>query len=167
MHTTALPLLLVAVLSGAFAQDTRPQQRIQTATRLVSEFSGLETQLLRTLQQHNSAALGKVLSEDFAVWTPAPPGAPTPREDWTAEALATNLQSFRVRQMAVQMVGQAAVVNFVLDCKSQANGKDTSGQFFVVDIWNPVGTQWQLATRYLSKVSSQPQTSDLKPSGKR
>ncbi len=159
-------LLLVLLPVLGFAQNSAPQ-RIVTTTRLVAQFSELEAQLLRAVQQHDSAALDGLLGVDFAVWTPAPSGAPIPREDWTANALRTSIQFFRVRQMAVQMARDTAVVNFVLDERSKANGKDTSGQFFVVDLWNPKDNGWQLATRYLAKVSSQPQTAPTKPTGKR
>ena len=94
------------------------------------------------------------MSEDFELWTPAPPGDPVPREDWIHIVLtAFTLQSFQIRQMAVRTVGDTAVVSFVQTERAICTGRDCSGSSFVVDLWQQDKDAAQLLVRYQSKLS--------------
>ncbi len=152
----ALAAALLQVPSPAFAQPKEPGgRRIVTTTRQVSKFSDLEEQLTRAIQHKDEVRLGKLVSEDFELWTPAPPGDPVPREDWIHIVLtALTLQSFQIRQMAVRTVGDTAVVSFVQTERAICTGRDCSGSSFVVDLWQQQGKDAaQLLVRYQSKLS--------------
>jgi Domain of unknown function (DUF4440) len=149
-----IAVILVLTSSASFAQ--RPG-RILTPTRFVTIFSNLENQLTDALVANNSAAAAGLLAEDFSQWTPQPPGSPVPREEWLKSA-GKGLANFRIRQMSAKDLGDHVAVSFVLTTGAKA--------FFIVDIWQKAGTDWQLATRYLSPVDPAPFRGDIRPTGK-
>ena len=74
------------------------------------------------------------------------------REDWLHNALATfTLRSFRVRQMAVRMIGETAVGSFVEDQQAICGARDCSGSHFIVDLWQPHNGAVQLFVPYDSE----------------
>ncbi len=171
MRRTTISLALFAALlqvpSFALGQAREPAgRRIVTTTRLVARFSELEQQLTNAMRHKDEAELSKLLSEDFEQWTPAPPGDPLPREDWIHNALtAFTIQSFQLRQMAVRMVGETAVVSFVLSQKAVCDGRECGGDSFIVDLWQEHKNAPQLLVRYASDIKTLPQ-SPPKPTGK-
>src|SRR5450759_3769308 len=148
---------LAIILLAATVGSAQTPGRIQTPTRLVTIFSNLENQLTDALVANNSAAAAGLLTEDFSQWTPQPPGSPVPREEWLKSA-GKGLADFRIRQMSAKDLGDHVAVSFVLTTGAKA--------FFIVDIWQKAGTDWQLATRYLSPVDPAPFRGDIRPTGK-
>lgn len=146
----------------------RPAKRIVTRTRLVAIFSDLENQLFKSLQDKNDQEVGALLSEEFQLWTPAPPGDPVPREDWQKQALAENLKAYRIRQMAARSIDENSVlVHFVLSRTLQRAGKPAPSEYFVVDLWQKNGEKWQLSDRYASPLpASRSKPEAVRPSGK-
>jgi hypothetical protein len=142
--------------------------RIGTTTRLVAQFSGLEQRLNRAIQHSDEATLNKLLAEEFQQWTPAPPGDPMPREEWLRKVLTGfTLRSLQLRQMAVQMVGETAVVSFVQSQRAVCDGRDCSGSSFIVDLWQPHDGAPRLLVRYDSqRLARQPPPSLRVPTGK-
>src|SRR3954451_25092804 len=132
------PFLLITI-SSASAQAPR---RIQTATRFVTIFTNLENQLWDALVRNDAASAARMLTDDFAQWSPEPPGAPTPRDEFFKPD-RKDMANFRVRQMSAKDLGDAVVVNYILT-------SDLPRAFFIVDVWKKSGTEWQLASRYLS-----------------
>lgn len=162
--------MIVCATCPASAQvaESRPG-RIATTTRLVKEFSELEQNLNTAIQRRDGATLNKLLSEDFEQWTPAPPGDPVAREQWMQGALDRGfaLRSFEIRQMAVQMVNETAVVSFVQACSAICNGRDCSSNAFIVDLWQRQNGNPQLLVRYRCEISPREAgPSAPKPTGK-
>jgi ketosteroid isomerase-like protein len=166
-------LVWFAVSLGASAQEHHQGQRIVTRTRLQVLFSDLEDQWLKAIQQKDAPSLDRLLSEDFQVWTPTPPGSPMPREDWQTAAFGRKLRSFEYHQLAVRSASpEIAIASFVLTETFDQAGKSVSEDHFVVDVWakNGEGDNWRCTDRYWWKVSgaSHPAGSKpgVKPSGK-
>jgi len=163
-------LLQFLILMSAFVSSTAQEPvkpplapKIFTATRQVTLFSGLEKQLLTGIQKKDQAAVKALLSDDFEIWMPN--GDALAAEDWLPIVLGKfNLKSFRISQMAVRDFGDTAVVKFMRSQKADFQGKDDSGEYFVIDVWRKSGDSWQLSDRYVSKISSA--ASAPKPSGK-
>ena len=147
-------LTLLLTSSLAFAQAPA---RIQTPTRFVTIFSNLENQLMDALVRNDRAGAARMLTDDFAQWTPLPAEPPTPREEWLKPD-RRDMANFRIRNMAVKDLGDHAAVSFVLTSGSKA--------WFIVDIWKKSGADWHLATRYLAAVDSAPFRGDVRPTGK-
>ena len=172
--------LFVLVVFGLGGRGTAAQQntpgpgknpgRIQITTRLVALFSELETRGFEAVKHKDQAALNQLLAEEFQVWTPSSAG-PVSREDWQREAFSGDLQSFRLRQMAVRSLsGEIAVASFVLNESAQAGGKLEPREFFVVDVWTKVNDHWVCMDRYVAPAATVPKgksaAQDLRPSGK-
>lgn len=168
MRSVLLLLITANVTVSAYSQTTKPG-RIVTTTRLVAIFSQLESNLEKAVQKKDQTAFHQFLSDEFEVWTPAPPGQPIPGEDWWKQAAAKPPQSFRMRQMAVRsLADDISVASFVLSERvnqSTAQTRDT----FIVDVWKQSGDKWQLTDRYAAPIAprrpSAPGT-DKRPTGK-
>lgn len=132
--------------------------RIQTPTRQVTIFTNLENQLWDALVRNDAAAAGRMLTDDFAQWSPEPPGAPTTREEWFKPD-RRDMANFRVRQMSAKDLGDHVVVNYIL-------ASDLPRAFFIVDVWKKSGGDWLLDCRYLSAVDASPYRGSARPSGK-
>lgn len=139
-----------------------------TATKQVTLFTGLEKQMLQAVQAKDRAGLESILADEFEI---AMPNAdPLAGADWVDSVMSKDfiLKSFVIRQVSVADLGDAAVVKFDRIQQATFQGKNESGEFFVVDLWKKTGDSWKLANRYVAKVSAVPATPKLepKPSGK-
>ena len=166
-------LLSVLIAVSVFASAQEPVKpkltpSIMTATRQVTLFTGLEKQMLQAVQKKDRAGLEAMLTDEFEI---AMPNAdPLAGADWVDSVMSRDfsLKSVAIRQMSVADLGDAAVVKFDRIQQATFQGKNESGEFFVVDLWKKSGDSWKLANRYVAKVSAIPATSKLepKPSGK-
>ena len=155
---TVVVLLCVLWLPG-WSQDQGKGHAVASEPRLQVFFSKLETQWFNAIQDRDPAALNLVVSDDFHVWTPAPPGNPISREQWLAGIFGRRLLSFRIRQLAVREVSSnIAVVSFVQTETYQQSATPQTEDHFVVDIWINSGTgdNWRCTERYFSEVRSSP-----------
>ena len=164
---TTLPYfsILIFALSATAQEPVKPPiaPKIMTSTRQVTLFTGLEKQLLAGVQKKDESTLKELLADDFEIWMPN--GDAIASEDWLPSILGKfNLKSFRISQMSVRDFGDTAVVKFMRSQKADFQGKDDSGEYFVVDVWRKAGDSWKLSDRYVSKVSTVPSTP--KPTGK-
>jgi ketosteroid isomerase-like protein len=161
MKSTIL-LLLLALSLNIFAQS--PGRTI-TPTRQVAQFSELENQWMDAIQHKDQSVLDHLLTDDFEILTPLA-GNPVARDEFI-EAVTGNLklESYRISQMTVHDFGDTVVVNFLMNAKGQFRGRDSSGQYFFVDVWRRNGNTWQPAVRYLSK-SGAGSVTQPRPSGK-
>ena len=151
----ALAIALLAALLSTPAAAQRPapgRPPIVTTTRLIAVFSGLEHQLLAAAQQKNAEAAQRLLSDEFALWTPQPPGNPMPAEDWLPSLKQKQISSFRTRQMAVQSLDQSAAVSFVLTETVGTGANARNQNYWIVDLWRSEEGQWKLLARYQSEV---------------
>jgi hypothetical protein len=150
--------LLVLLCTNALIHSPQGQQkghRVVTSARLQIFFSELETQWLKAVQDKNPAALNRVVSDDFHLWTAE---NPVSRAEWFSGVFGRNLQSFQLRQLAVRQVSpEIAVVSFV-QTETYQSATPQNANHFVVDIWINSGTgdNWRCTDRYFSEVSAIP-----------
>ena len=164
-------LVLITITVFAAAQEPfhpKLTPRIITATKQVTLFTELETQLLQAVQKKDQAALEGMLGEDFEI--AMPDADPLAGEDWVDAVMAKDfsLKSFFIRQMSVADQGDSAVVKYQRVQQASWKGMNESGEFFVVDLWKKNGDVWQLANRYVAKVRALPPEPRIqpKPTGK-
>ncbi|HWX53086.1 MAG TPA: nuclear transport factor 2 family protein [Verrucomicrobiae bacterium] len=162
--------LLAAAIPAAAQEPVQPglTPRISTATRQVTVFTALEKQLLQAVQKKDQAGLSSLLADDFTIESPN--ADPIAGEDWVPQVMTPNykLKSFIIRQMSVADLGDAAVVKFDRIQQTTSNGKDVSGEYFVVDLWRKDGDSWKLANRYVARLAAAlpPSKHQPKPTGK-
>jgi ketosteroid isomerase-like protein len=164
-------LVLIVVSAVAAAQEPlKPKvtPRIGSATRQVTMFSALELQLLQAIQKKDKAGLEALLTDDLSIAMPE--ADELAGDEWVDSVMdkAFSLKSFAIRHMNVADLGDSAVVKFERQQQATLNGKNESGQFFVVDLWKKSGDSWKLANRYVAKIGDIPATTKIepKPSGK-
>lgn len=162
---------LIAICMLAAAQEpVKPKltPTITTATKQVTLFTKLESQLLQAVQRKDQAALEEMLGDDFEI--AMPDADPLAGEDWVDAVIAKDfsLKSFFIRQMSVADQGDSAVVKYQRVQQASWKGVNESGEFFVVDLWKKNGDVWQLANRYVAKVRALPLEPRIqpKPTGK-
>jgi ketosteroid isomerase-like protein len=164
-------LLALSLAPAVTAQEpVKPAltPRIITATRQVSIFSDLERQLLLAVQKKDEKALDALLADDCSI--EMPDADSLSGEDWTASVLDKSfaLKSFQVRQVSAIEQGDVVVVKFDRVQQATLEGKDASGEFFVVDLWKKAGGSWKLSNRYVAKVGPVPPPAKTvpRPTGK-
>jgi Domain of unknown function (DUF4440) len=162
--------IILAAAALSVAQEpshTKVNSRIMTATRQVTLFTGLETQLLRAIHKKDQAALNGLLADDFFIEMPG--AEAIAGEDWVAQVMGKDfsLKLFVIREMSVADLGDSAVVKFGRIQQAAFKNKDQSGEFFVVDVWKRSGDSWKLSNRYVSKVGPVPaRARSPRPTGK-
>jgi ketosteroid isomerase-like protein len=166
MKAVLIAMLLCAV--GAVAQDQPPTGgqpsggRIETATRGVVRYKGLENAIIQAEQNKDAEALKRFIADDFEVRS-AEQNEPIPREVWEQQAESASLNWFQIRNVAVHEFGDTAIVSFLLDRRGMANGKAVAPTVFVVDVWRQ--REGKLAARYVS-IPLHPAGAQLAPTGK-
>ena len=155
-RVTTILVLLCMMKPPAWAQDQ--QKGLNVPTRLQIFFSKLETQWLSAERDKDPAALNRVVSDDFHLWTSAPPGS-IPREEWFAGIFGRKLLSSQLRQLAVRDLGPGiAVVSFVKTETFKQTAAPQTEESFVVDIWinKGSGDNWRCTDRYVSELRRTP-----------
>lgn len=158
----------IIALAATAQEPMKPRlsSRIMTATKQVTLFTGLETQLLQKIQKKDKTGLQAMLSDDFAIEMPN--ADRLAGDDWLESVIASDyvLKEFGVRQVSVSDCGDAEVVKFDRLQEATHRGLNDNGEFFVVDLWKKDGDKWKLTNRYVSKVSSALPKGPSKPTGK-
>jgi len=156
---------MALAISATAQEPVKPKAnpRIGTATRQVTLFSGLELQMLQAIQKKDSAGLTAMLSDDLSITTAN--SEPIAAEDWVESVTAKdfNLKTFAIRQMSVVDLGTTAIVSFGRLQQAAYQGRDESGDFFVVDVWKMNGDSWKLANRYVARVGPIPPAAKAPP----
>src|ERR1051326_368769 len=151
-------IVLAVTISGAAQEPVKPplSPRIITATRQVSIFTGLETQVLKAIQAQDQAAFKNLIADECMI--EMPDADPLAADDWISSVLGKDfvLKSFLIRQVSVLDEGDSAIVKFNRVQQATYKGAPASGEFFVIDLWKKSGDSWKLADRYVSKVNSVP-----------
>jgi hypothetical protein len=165
IRTTVFSVLALVLTCTCYI-NAQASGRIETRTRLVSQLSALQNQWLTAIKNKDTAALDRLLSEEFEVWTPDQDG-PLPREEFQSQAFADNLQSFRIAEMAVKSPRDGvAIESFRLETTTSNKGKALARQFFVVNVWVSEKESWRCTDSYISPVTTAPPVPPTRPTGK-
>jgi hypothetical protein len=119
------------------------------------------TEMLRQLEQElGDAAVGgfkdtqqmeRLVGSEFTVRMSDAPEMSIPRVQWGQPTSTYKVESFEERYHAARkLTDDIAVVSLLLTQKASMDGRDRSGDFYVVDIWKKGGDRWRLIARYSS-----------------
>lgn len=149
-------LLIVALLAAPLlAQTTGPGGRIHITTRTVAMVEQLEQTLMTAAQKRDTATLDHMLGDDFSVTRPG--DEPLGRDEW----LKSSPRSFRTGDLNARDLDTVVIANFLLTEEFALGTKN----YFVVDVWQKTGENWQLVSRYQSP-TSKTVPKNRKPTGK-
>ena len=112
-------------------------------------FTRLEKRLMDAVVARDRPALDSFLAQEFELRTSHGGGELTLRGEWIQAATTKyRVRSYRITGLTVREVGSAAIVNFFCEQQATFAGKDLSGKFFLVDVWQKTENDWKLLTRY-------------------
>jgi len=115
----------------------------------VDFFTRLERRLTDAVVAQDRSVLDSLLASDFELRTARAGGELTLRGEWLQAAISTyKIHSFQISRLTARPVGNSTVVNFFYEQQATFAGKDISGDFFLVDIWQKTGNDWKLLARY-------------------
>jgi len=158
-----LLLLLALLLPGSSSAQRKKDKETQTpeaerqaadAHSFMELFTKLERDWMNAVQKKDREALDAVLAPEFMVRTSVDPEHPVSRADWMQDALTNyEIQSFSFRDMTIRAFLGVAVVSFVESRQATVKGKDSSGDRFIVDIWETNHGKWQPASRFVAPMA--------------
>src|SRR5271165_2008769 len=120
-------------------------------------FTKLERDWIQAAQVKDKTALDAMVAPEFMLRTSENPENPQPRADWIQRVLTSyDVRSFSQRTMAIRAFLGVAVVSFVQSEQSTMDGKDHSGDYFIVDLWKAKQDKWQVCARYVAPAGNHP-----------
>lgn len=154
-------LLLVALLlpgNASAQQKKRRERQTPEAQRQASDahsfmelFTKLERDWTNAVQKKDREALDAILAPEFMVRTSLDPEHPVSRADWMQDALTNyEVRSYSFRDVTIRAFLGVAVVSFVESQQATIKGKESSGDWFIVDIWETNHGKWQPASRFVA-----------------
>ena len=135
----------------------RPPRQLPTATDSDPKL----TDLLRQLEEElNEAALDgfkdtktmeHLVSPEFTQRVSDDPERSLPRSLWGQPGARYKIEFIEGHHYAARKLSDdLAVVSLLLTQRAASEGRDRSGDFYVVDIWKKNGDRWQMIARYSS-----------------
>ena len=162
MKKLVLLLALALLLPGSASAQRKRDKETQTpeAERQASDahsfmelFTKLERDWMNAVQKKDSKALDEILAPEFMVRTSVDPEHPVSRADWMQDALTNyEVRSYSFRDVTIRAFLGVAVVSFVESRQATIKGKESSGDGFIVDIWETNHGKWQPAARFVAPV---------------
>lgn len=121
------------------------------------------TEVLRQLEQElgeaalhgfkDAKAMERLVSPEFTVLVSDAPDRSVPRGLWGQPSSTYKIESLEERHHAARKLREdLGVVSLLLTQKANFEGRDRSGDFYVVDVWKKSGDRWQIIARYSSPV---------------
>ncbi len=142
LSLVSLMLLFQIALAQETAESGMPTIEVDAFTRV-------EKRLMDAVVAQDRSALESLLAPDFELRTARTGGEVILRDEWLKAAISTyKIRSFKISRLTVRLVGNSAVVNFFYEQQATFAGRDISGDFFIVDIWQKAGNDWKLIARY-------------------
>lgn len=145
--------LLVAMLAAQTqAPAARPAEHAHPDLQTLVK---LEREWMDALVRKDHKALEAFLAPSYALTTSDAPMLNIDRSAWLKNVATYNLHSFTQREHRVRNVSQNVVaVSLIHTQKATVNGRDRSGEFFIVDLWEKKGPRWQVLARFSSPLGS-------------
>ena len=157
-------LFFLLAISPSFGQEVASSGMPTLETAF---FSKLEKRLGDAVVAHDRVAIESLLANEFELRTTRSGGELMLRDEWIEAAATTyRIRSYRITRLAPRQFGETAVVSFFYEQQATFKGKDISGDFFIVDVWQKTGSDWKIVARYSSgpgdipKASANPRTKE-------
>ena len=145
----------------AASQSERPASDAHSFPEL---FTKLESDWIQAAQRKDEAALDSILAPEFTLLSSESPENPLLRADWIQRALTGyDIQTYSRRAMAIRAFLGVAVVSFVQTQNATCDGKDCSGDYLIVDLWETNHNRWQVSARYMAPAADQSASSPSPP----
>jgi hypothetical protein len=154
--------VLVSFLALAQDEAKRPPRQLPPPTdidpKLTEEFRQLEQEFCDAILHKDAKILDRLLGPEYTLRVADIPQGSLPRAIWMDNTL-NRLKPESCEQhyhAARKLADQLAVVSLLWTQKGTTDGRDFSGDFYVVDFWKRSGGNWQIIARYSSPVGKPP-----------
>jgi hypothetical protein len=118
-------------------------------------FTKLERDWIQAEQAKDQTKLDAILAPEFTLRSSEQPESSQSRADWIQQALTKyEIRSFDHRAMVIRAFLGVAVVSFIQTQQATIEGKDCSGDYLIVDVWEANHGKWQVSTRYIAPVTA-------------
>ncbi len=158
MKRSTLLFVLALLLSGNAAAQRKERKGTPETERQASDarsfmelFTKLERDWMNAVQKRDRDALDAILAPEFIVRTSADPEHPVSRADWMQDVLTNyEVRSYDFREVTIRAFLGVAIVSFIESQQATIKGKESSGDLFIVDIWETNREKWQPAARFVA-----------------
>lgn len=156
--TSFVCVVLVSFLALAQEEPKRPPRQLPPPTdidpKLTEKFRQLEQELDHAILHKDAKSLERLVGVEYTLRVSDIPQGSLPRAIWMDNTLnRLNPESFDQRHHAARkLADDLAVVSLLQTQKGTIDGRDFSGDFYLVDFWRKRGGIWQIVARYSSPV---------------
>ncbi len=159
--------MIIALMAGplvssiaAAAQDTSRAANRQLPTptdtnpRLTAVLQPLEQNLADAILRKDVKTVERLVTLEFTLRSADDPQGSTPRAVWIDDLMnRLKRESLELEHcVARELAANLAVVSLVYKQHASIDGRNLSGQFYLVDIWKQHSGSWQVVARYISPV---------------
>jgi hypothetical protein len=162
MRSILLPLALSLCLAGLCAAQVKREHERETSEKqrpasgahsFLELFTRLESDWIQAAQRKDKAALDSILAPEFIVFSSERPENPLSRADWVQQSLTRyRIQSYSHRAMVIRAFVGVALVSFLQSQRATVDGRDCSGDYLILDVWEANHNKWQVAARYIAPI---------------
>ena len=132
------------------SETERPASESRTFLGL---FTKLERDWMEAARRKDNAALDAILAPEFTMLSSEKPERPMPRAEWMQRSVTGfEVDSYSNHAMLIRAFLRVAVVSFVQSRKATCGGRDCSGDYMIVDLWEANHNRWQVFARYMAPV---------------
>lgn len=173
MSQYLLPLWYSLIISFAwFAAQMQPEQptrQLPPSTdvdpNLTWQLRQFEQEFGEAILHKDAAALDRVVGPEYTLRIADVPQSSLPRNIWMDNSLhRLKPESVEQRHHAARkLADDLAVLSVVWTTKGSTDGRDFSGDFYIVDFWKNRAGNWQIIARYSSPVGKAPDRGSRMP----
>jgi ketosteroid isomerase-like protein len=161
---TVRPILLVAaglLPPVGTAQAPKLPPATDTDPQLTEQLRSIEKRFCDAILQKDANVLASLVAPDFTLRVGDVPQSSLPRAIWMDNALNKIKGEWcgQDHLAARKLSEDLAAVSLVWRQKATTDGRDFTGDFYLVDLWKKSGDTWQIVARYsapLAKIPDRP-----------
>ena len=117
-----------------------------TSAVVAEELVGLSHELVKAVQEHDTARLDELLAQEFSLDGAA--GTLARDELMEAATGAYAIEEFAYNEIDPQVYGNTAVVVSRYRQTAKLGGRDASGELRITDVWVRRDGRWQIVRRH-------------------
>src|SRR6266542_3644326 len=154
--TPFMCVVLVSFLALAREEPKRPPRQLPPPTdvdpKLTEEVRQLEQELGNAILHKDAKSLERLVGVEYTLRVSDIPQGSLPRAIWMDNTLnRLKSESFDQHHHAARkLADDLAVVSMLHTQKATIDGRDFSGDFYLVDFWKKRAGNWQIIARYSS-----------------
>ena len=173
-HARSVCVLFAALAPFTFQGQVGSSQRslpppTDIDAMFTEQLSQAEQQFCKAILNKDARTLDSLLSPNFALRVADVPQSSLPRTVWMDNTLHRITGEFCEQHHVVarKLADDLAAVSLVWSQKATSDGRNFSGEFYLVDLWQRSSGNWQIIARYSTPLGKFPErpARQLPPAG--